>query len=148
MRSFLIGFAALAACGAAHAQQECNTTSGKCKVDVLVFGTCPTTNIRFDPDTLRLAGRHNVEIIWSLPQGYAFCPGRNDGVKFKDASGNPDGQFYDPVYDDASGTCFLHFKWHNKNEPWTAQRPAYAYIVQFTSPTATTCTKDPFIKNG
>ena len=148
MRTLMIAVAALAACSAAHAQQDCNTTSGKCKVDVLVFGTCPTTNIRFDPDTLRLAGRHNVEIIWSVPRGYAFCPGRGDGVTFKDASGNPDGQFYAPTYDDPSGTCYLKFRWNDKNEPWTHQKPAYAYMIQFTSPSGATCAKDPFVKNG
>lgn len=136
----------LAAWGSALAQ-DCNTTSGKCKVDVLVFGTCPSANIRFDPDTLRLAGRHNVDIIWSLPPGYLFCPARNDGVTFKHPSGNPDGQFYGPVYEDPSGACYIHYKWHNKNEPWTFTR-SYPYEIQFTSPTGTTCTKDPFIRNG
>lgn len=146
MRSLVIGCAAFAACGAAHAQ-DCNTTSGKCKVDVLVFGTCPGANIRFDPNTLNLAGRHNVEIIWSLPRGYRFCPANGDGVSFKDPSGSPDGQFYGPVYDDPSGTCYLHFKWKDKNEPWTHTKQ-YGYDIKFTSPTNTPCKEDPFIRNG
>lgn len=142
----IVAVAVLAASGAVCAQ-DCNTTSGKCKVDVLVFGTCPSANVRFDPDTLQLAGRHNVEIIWSLPAGYRFCPARSDGVTFKDPSGNPDGQFYGPTLDDPSGPCYLKFRWNDRNDPWTARR-SYAYEIQFTSPTGTTCSKDPFVRNG
>jgi len=145
--AWIAGVALSLGAGASRAQ-DCNDGSGKCKVDVKVSGTCPNATITFEPDTLKLKDRHQWEIIWSLPNGYAFCLANGDRLLFTDYSGNPDFQFKNMMVDGPTGNCYTKLSVEDKNEPWTANRPAYEYKLQFTSPTNTMCLAHPFIKNG
>ena len=115
-------------------------------MDVRVTEPCNTPgHIAAEPDTLQLNGGRNVRITWELPRGFRFCRASGDGIRFK---GETDGQFFDDDTDDPQGGgCFKKFRWKDKNDPHTAGK-SYSYLIQFTSPSGTTCRHDPFIRNG
>jgi len=156
-RTILAVAAVLASSNAyAQASPHCNA-GGVCKVDVDVAPGRPCTdqaNITVRPDTVLMGPGGQRMIVWTLPGAYRFCPANGDGIVFK--TSELDSQFFgsaptddangaDPV--GAPGACFKHFRWNNKNEPFTAQR-FYQYLVKFTGPAGEACVKDPFIRNG
>ena len=140
----------------AQASPHCNA-GGVCKVAIDVAAGKPCTdqaNITVKPDTVIMGPGGQRMIVWTLPGAYRFCPANGDGIVFK--TSELDFQFFDGARtDDADGTddhgppdrCRKHFRWKNKNEPFTAQR-FYQYLVKFTGPAGEACVKDPFIRNG
>ena len=140
----------------AQASPHCNP-GGICKVAVDVAGGTACTdqaNITVRPDTVIMGPGGQRMIVWTLSGNYRFCPANGDGIIFK--TGDLDFQFFDGARtDDPDGAdpvgppdqCRKHFRWKNKNEPFTAQRQ-YPYLVKFTGPAGEACIKDPFVRNG
>lgn len=139
---------------------NCQTGGGtpgapkRCDVEVSVNGSCPGADVTFDKTDLALKGNGHTVIVWKLPAGYLFCPAQGDGayLKFIDDTD----QFSDPAgTDDDTGAlvtgtskCKKFFRLRDDNTKST-EGTAYRYRVQFTDKrNKTTCTTDPYIRNG
>ena len=81
----------------------CASSNGLCKVDIGVPAGCTSGACVSIPPEVRVGdgtgAAKDVNLLWRLPHGYAFCDG--DGIRFKTGPGS---QFSDPYStDDPNG---------------------------------------------
>jgi hypothetical protein len=138
--------------------KDCPDAHGHCEVKVLspncpVFSKC-TASVDFDPINLG-PGKHDINIVWTLPAGYGFCPGVGDGVFLKGV--DPDDQFDDMYATDMpDGTkpngrkkCIelKHYHWKALNTKSKPKDP-YEYRIRFHDHTGAKVYEiDPWVVN-
>lgn len=128
----------------------CATSNGVCKVDIGVPAGCttgacvtiaPQVHVGDGTGTVK-----DVNLLWHLPQGYAFCDG--DGIAFKQGPGT---QFFDSyATDDPNGAAPTGtgkkrmFHWKDKN----TARGTFEYGFRFHDDgCATLFSQDPVVIN-
>lgn len=102
------------------------TCSGPCDIGVKpsCFFSCGG-KVEYDPINVT---KQNVVITWNLPEGYAFCRNRGDGVFLKSEVTDQ----FDPDPSNGEGQpCKSWFKLKDKNLPPRPDMP-YDYRVVFT----------------
>jgi hypothetical protein len=145
--------AALASMGSpleVSAQQPYTCTTKKCVVQIAVTN-CPGASCKIVPafDPLTIKGNQDVDILWRLPAGYAFCAALGDGIFLKK---NDDGQFYDnySTEDGDGGRPKIlaagkpNYHWKDQN---TTKKPYDYKIIFHDTQCKTRFEKDPVIIN-
>lgn len=111
--------------------------SKKCEVHVAVDCIAGVCQVSIDHDPTHLAAgepRPKVNIVWHLPEGYAFCPALGDGVFLKYADTDQFDEKYATDHDDGSPSANtdckknLHFHWRGIN---SVPQTRYAYRIVF-----------------
>jgi hypothetical protein len=131
----------------------CKASNGVCRVHIdVATGTC-TGNacVTLAPDSVHVGDGtgtvKDVNLLWMLPQGYAFCD--TDGVAF---DGGAQGQFSDNYPTDDSNGRRDTANGKKKNYHWkdanSAKGGPYKYKVTFHDDTCKTAyEKDPDVVN-
>ena len=105
---FIIGGMTLVSCAipivCIAAPLICNNPAATCDVKIenptCTAGTC-TATVNVDPVHFA-RGKFNIKAVWTLPNGFGFCPEASDGVFLKQA--DPNNQFDQPGSEGAGGS--------------------------------------------
>ncbi|HZZ94981.1 MAG TPA: hypothetical protein VFE23_20645 [Usitatibacter sp.] len=150
LMSWLAGCDALMQ-GPPGAGDGCKTSGGVCKVEIGVPPGCTTGDcVTLTDDPVHVgdgSGRvRDVNLLWKLPTGYAFCMG--DGVEF---SGNTQNQFTDNYPTDDPQGARDHAAGGRKNYHWkdaNTYKDTFKYTVRFhDAQCGTPFRKDPGVIN-
>jgi hypothetical protein len=131
---------------------DCATTHGLCQVWIDVPDGCTDgTCVVVKPDPVHVGdgtgSAKDVNLLWRLPQGYAFCNG--DGITFKPGPGS---QFSDPYSTDdprggrgTSNGIKKNFHWKDAN----TAKGTFAYGIRFHAQSCSGAMfyKDPDVVN-
>jgi hypothetical protein len=140
---------------ATHLDCAAGNANKKCKVDIIEDCFGAICKFVAGVDEIHLANNNpNIDIVWTLPQGYTFCKQykSDGGVVLKGTSDDQFNKMYST--DDASGgmpsdpDCkkHRHFHWNAVN---SVARPdyGYAYAVYFYSKSGKLYSVDPWVFN-
>lgn len=136
---------------------DCSTGPGaRCDVAIRTGGryVCDAGRFDVDPDYIRMRGTRPVNVMWTLPDNYAFCGA--DGVSINGALAAERRQVIESFGSDSedgsrapsafiAANCAAKWHWNYSNEG----TDTYKYTIRFThKPSGRKCVIDPWIKNG